>query len=1251
MWQARAAPRVEVPRPVQLGSLKSENEGQDPGIRLVPAGGGGWGRKKEDVIEEEEVVETQQQNPRLGNLTSQPAQLRPTAWGRSSLSAQAGPRPAPWAQPPPGKVVPEPVPLERRQQEDFPSLGAEPVKGRKSSGSTPSTSGPSVASSRPIGAAPTRSSYLQDRPVAAERREALERREREEALRAAAVLAPPKREEPVPVVKEFREEPRREERKAMERQNSDPDEADKDKELMKNLADKRRAEKKEEEEERARQQFDRAQEKLRLLEKRARERERMEEEERQEQLRALREGPRVAEAPPTTEAEPAPAPVREAEALETVQPGSRLREAPRMEIHEAPMPEAPAPRVEMNMPMPEAPEADGGARNSHDAREEYGSASNGSRRFPPPPMQQPPPPSVPSLPSRPKATPPQSAVGVSVWGDALNAPAPSPAIGGHFPDLGGVPAQSKKEKQKAAYANLSETKTSEPSTWGQAQRAPPTFTLQELAKVAVKKGRSAKVFGNKVDAEEIPGAFSHPAPVAPVAPMQPVPAPAAPIGGVPERQPVERQPVERERRPVERPERSAPRHEGLWEDHSRPQGGQRSERRRGREGQDGPDRRRRGEGREERIRLEKRDDGSRREREEREAAEASPSHEDEEVQKTFKIDPQKPVRILQKPPEEKAKEKVQQPLAREHEAKAEVEKGKGKSGGKGGKQKGKVKGRGRGPRQFGEDSDADWSEASGSEEEEKAEKGKGQANVVVVSSEDESEPLAAPKGKAKGKGKKGKDKGKGAGKKGWVRVEREDEAENEEEEREEIEARLRNSKKVLESRAQARAEAERQRQLLRKRATEATVAAVNPESFETPESSDHEVEKQAEVEKEEQVEDFHEVASLEGENDESHDLRSVTGTPTAQMPEEPTPELETLEKLETSEHEEEPAVAEGHDEAEAVEMDADETYEAEAEGDAIRSQASEKEEVEQVDEDDEEEPPVPKGSMISQEAMGRLNPVADTGLALGIGMVAVQGEEQEVDSDDLLDFETVKNKTERKADKQTQRRVKEEHATRAAIRKEAQRQRERAKELERSEAAAASAAASERPVETSTAAMVAGPKHEVIKLSDLRRNQREECLDEAPIYEGVQTNVLYEVQARPHYEEPHPSGPPPPYKPPDVRHLVVSMLKANAKPLRKSPGTGTRSRNDMGYEGKSYGDQDGWETWSPDDWMEPAWQAPMEDAKEERRWQADATEWRQKKSKPSASGKGGKAVKGDGYGKGKSHKGKGKAKGARWWHE
>lgn len=115
--------RVEVPRPVQLGSLKSENEGQDPGIRLVPAGGGGWGRPDQDVEEEKE--ESQQLK---ASLTSQPAQLRPTAWGRSSVSAQAGPRPAPWAQPPPGKVVPEPVPMERQER-----LGSVAWHGRRRS--------------------------------------------------------------------------------------------------------------------------------------------------------------------------------------------------------------------------------------------------------------------------------------------------------------------------------------------------------------------------------------------------------------------------------------------------------------------------------------------------------------------------------------------------------------------------------------------------------------------------------------------------------------------------------------------------------------------------------------------------------------------------------------------------------------------------------------------------------------------------------------------------------------------------------------------------------------------------------------------------------------------------------------------------------------------------------------------------------------------------------------------------------------
>lgn len=43
------------------------------------------------------------------------AVVGPTTWGTDDQIASVG-RPAPWAQPPPGKVVPEPVPLERRQQ-------------------------------------------------------------------------------------------------------------------------------------------------------------------------------------------------------------------------------------------------------------------------------------------------------------------------------------------------------------------------------------------------------------------------------------------------------------------------------------------------------------------------------------------------------------------------------------------------------------------------------------------------------------------------------------------------------------------------------------------------------------------------------------------------------------------------------------------------------------------------------------------------------------------------------------------------------------------------------------------------------------------------------------------------------------------------------------------------------------------------------------------------------------------------------
>ena len=47
-----------MPAPAQLKSLKSENEGNDPTINLVPQGGGGW---KSNHKEEEEEAETKKE--------------------------------------------------------------------------------------------------------------------------------------------------------------------------------------------------------------------------------------------------------------------------------------------------------------------------------------------------------------------------------------------------------------------------------------------------------------------------------------------------------------------------------------------------------------------------------------------------------------------------------------------------------------------------------------------------------------------------------------------------------------------------------------------------------------------------------------------------------------------------------------------------------------------------------------------------------------------------------------------------------------------------------------------------------------------------------------------------------------------------------------------------------------------------------------------------------------------------------------
>eukprot|EP00928_Gymnodinium_smaydae_P046943 TRINITY_DN3129_c0_g1_i3.p1 TRINITY_DN3129_c0_g1~~TRINITY_DN3129_c0_g1_i3.p1 ORF type:complete len:698 (+),score=123.30 TRINITY_DN3129_c0_g1_i3:688-2781(+) len=114
--------KFEPPRPVQLGSLKSENEGQDPGVRLVPAGGCGWGRplaEQEDEDDDEreyvrerydfsrDVRETElRPKPREPPKKEKPAN-RPSAWdlGGPSRSAWGAPGAPTTSKAQPPKVV------------------------------------------------------------------------------------------------------------------------------------------------------------------------------------------------------------------------------------------------------------------------------------------------------------------------------------------------------------------------------------------------------------------------------------------------------------------------------------------------------------------------------------------------------------------------------------------------------------------------------------------------------------------------------------------------------------------------------------------------------------------------------------------------------------------------------------------------------------------------------------------------------------------------------------------------------------------------------------------------------------------------------------------------------------------------------------------------------------------------------------------------------------------------------------------
>ncbi|CAE6927154.1 unnamed protein product [Symbiodinium natans] len=575
--------------------------------------------------------------------------------------------------------------------------------------------------------------------------------------------------------------------------------------------------------------------------------------------------------------------------------------------------------------------------------------------------------------------PAKAASSCSVWGDLDEL---RPAKGNadqQFPDLSSGP-QSKKEKQKTAAKNLTlmepmtkvQAQAQAAQKFGQAQRAPPTFALQDLMKPS-KKGRSAKIFAGKAALPQQTGAFVEEAGGDLQGDCEPASSSAAPVSKLTPSGILQRAP------------------------------------------------------------REKRDDGSRRERDPK-----GEDGEDVEVttQTQMKIDPQKPLRILQKPAEEKAKDQEAHAPRAEPRTEAYHAKGAGKGEGKGkggkSKDKGKSKGKGRGPRRYGEDSDAEWSVASHESHSEDEEK-EASSPMVVVSSEDEDSG-ARPLQQEKGHGKKGKGKNKGkdkkGGKKGWIVKTKSIDSDDTHEEatatpepepserHEEEERRLRNLKSVLESRAATRAEAERQRKLLREKAAGAEVQPVKETSPSSPAAS------------------------------------------------------------------------------------SDQTEPKQAEADAEEEEDEEEQEQEEEEEEAQEEPVVPQSSILSEEAMGRLNPVADTGLALGIGMVCVQGEEKEVDSDELLDFETVKNRTEKKAEMREQRRVQEEQATRAAIRREAQRQRDlRAKEAQEAKMAAEAAEAAEAAAAEAAEKEAArqAPRQQRINLADLRRtSQAEEPLETAP---------------------------------------------------------------------------------------------------------------------------------------------------------
>lgn len=126
-----------------------------------------------------------------------------------------------------------------------------------------------------------------------------------------------------------------------------------------------------------------------------------------------------------------------------------------------------------------------------------------------------------------------------------------------------------------------------------------------------------------------------------------------------------------------------------------------------------------------------------------------------------------------------------------------------------------------------------------------------------------------------------------------------------------------------------------------------------------------------------------------------------------------------------------------------------------------------------------------RSGQLNPEELKRLNPVGDTGLALGAGMVCVVGEEIEEGNERAADdFCTVKTKKQQRSERQLQKKAEQEEAKKAQKREARKLRQQRAKSYK----AAAKAVEEELAQAAPTNQAPPEPKHEHIDLFALRRS-------------------------------------------------------------------------------------------------------------------------------------------------------------------